>query len=267
MRAQRPRQEGSLHNDFSTQEAVMTNSAVPPGFALTATAKGDDSSAEAGRKVIPFEGFGGDLELDGERTTTVLGRSVEGATKAEMMQNVDKPLGTNYFRYQPEFMVGDNKGGGNVLDVADRTWTWPLNNAWLQASLDRGDKIRFISDPTDPSTLYREGDAARGLTVTGMELGVLLNRGHAPDENTGIVQKGYRPASDALWLDWKELGREVESTGKLDELDADAYAHFLTDSQAPARAAKEFKTPEGDIVAVQTNFFGGKPSPREKVQN
>jgi hypothetical protein len=238
-----------LSNNFSEQEKVMTSAAMPPKFALTASAAGAVGPSSIGRKVVPFAGFGGDLEMDEDRTTTVLGRCVEGASKEEMMGNVDKPLGTNYFRYQ------------SVLDVADRTWSWPLNNAWLQASLDRGDRIRFISDPGDPSTLYKKGSSiADGLTVTGLELGVLMNRGHAPHENTGVVKEGYRPGDKELWGEWRKIAAEVKDSGQLKTMDMEAYTYFLDSSQVPGRTPKEYKAPSGDIVAMQTNFFGGVPS-------
>lgn len=241
----------------------MTSTKVPPGFALAASAVGGDGDGAKNRKVVPFGGYGGDLEMEEGVTTTVLGRAVEGATREEMAGNVDKPLGTNYFRYQPEFMVGKNKGGGNVLDVADRTWTWPLNNAWLQAAVDRGDRIRFISDPADPSTVYREGMPEKGLTVTGQELGVLVNRGFAPELGSGMVKEGYVPGDKRVWANWMKIARDVERTGLLAEIDSEAYARFLHGSQSPARKPKEYKNPSGEIVAVQTNFFGGSPGMAE----
>jgi hypothetical protein len=250
-----------LNNDFSEQEKVMTSAAMPPKFALTAGTGQADGPSPKGRNVVPFGGFGGDLEMDEECTTTVLGRCVEGASYEEMMQNVDEALGTNYFRYQSEFMVGKNKGGGNVLDVADRTYTWPLNNAWLQAAVDRGDRIRFISDPADPSTLYKKGGTIKDdLTITGRELGVLLHRGYAPNESTGIVQAGYLPNDERLCKEWEEIAEKVEIEGHLKAIDNDAYAHFLDASQEPTRTPKEYKGPNGDIVAEQTNFFGGIPA-------
>ena len=246
--------------EVTEQEETMTASMSPPQFSLTADSAESADSGSQGRKIVPFSGYGGDLEFDENVTTTVLGRSVEGGTKEDMIANVDQPLGTNYFRYQPEFMVGKNKGGGNVLDVADRTWTWPLNNAWLQASLDRGDRIRFISDPADPTTVYREGDPEKGLTVTGQELGVLVNRGFAPEVTTGIVKEGYEPDNEELQSNWTRIAEEVSISGLLEKVDWLAYAQFLNQSQAPARAAKEYKNPSGEIVAVQTNFFGGTSS-------
>ena len=251
--------------EVTEQEETMTASMSPPMFALTAASAESNGAGTIGRKVVPFSGYGGDLEFDEDVTTTVLGRSVEGGTKEDMIANVDQPLGTNYFRYQPEFMVGKNKGGGNVLDVADRTWTWPLNNAWLQASLDRGDRIRFISDPADPTTVYREGNPKKGLTVTGQELGVLVNRGFAPVEGNGLVTEGYRPTNKSLWARWRKIAREVKSTGLLTQVDKVAYSQFLSQSQAPARGAKEYKNPSGEIVAVQTNFFGGTPSTKQQA--
>jgi hypothetical protein len=211
------------------------------------------------RAIVPFEGFGGNLILSPDQTSTVLGRSVEGTTKEDFAEGMNQPRGTNYFRYQKNFMVGKNQGGGNVLDVQDRTWTWPLNNAWLQASVDRNDKIRFISDPSKPSTLFKRGGTIKdGLTVTGMELGVLLHKGFGPDVNTGEVKKGYLPEDEGIFADWIKIKGTVKSEGYLDMVDNEAYQTFFHDSQGPALAPKQYFSPQGDLVATQTNFFGSE---------
>ena len=227
------------------------------GEPLRGFAEGEHSAA--GRTVVPFDGYGGDLVFDDEVTTTVLGRSVEGGTKEEMAANVNKPLGTNYFRYQPEFMVGKNKGGGNVLDVADREWSWPLNNAWLQAAVDRGDRIRFVSDPASPRTLFKGGGNIKdGLTVTGMELGVLLHRGMAPELGSGVVRSRYVLVDEVVNGYWDQAAKEVKKSGKLRERDDDAYQKFLNAGKGCARTPKVFRDPDGNVVEVQSNFFGGQ---------
>ncbi len=108
------------------------------------------------RAIIPYDDFGKTVILNPKKTTTVLGRAVDAAKHPDGFQGaMNLPIGTNYFRFQQDAMVGENKGGTNVLDIAD--WSWAKNNAWLQAAVDRGDIIRFISDPMLPSTIYRDG--------------------------------------------------------------------------------------------------------------
>ena len=128
------------------------------------------------RAIIPYDDFGKTVILNPKKTTTVLGRAVDAAKHPDGFQGaMNLPIGTNYFRFQQDAMVGENMGGTNVLDIAD--WSWAKNNAWLQAAVDRGDIIRFISDPMLPSTIFRDGELIDGgMTVTGQELGVLLNK-------------------------------------------------------------------------------------------
>jgi hypothetical protein len=210
------------------------------------------------RAVIPFEGFGGNLILNPECTSTVLGRSAECITNEDLLEQMNVPRGTNYFRFQQNMMVGKNEGGGNVLDVEDKTYSWALNNAWLQAAVDRRDKIRFISDPTKASTLFKRGGTIKdGLTVTGVELGVLMHRGMAPDVNTGEVKQGYRPAREETLECWMEIKDKVEEKGTLNEIDNDAYERYRNGCQNPALALKQYFSPEGELVATQSNFFGG----------
>jgi hypothetical protein len=210
------------------------------------------------RAIVPFEGFGGNMILDAQNTSTVLGRSVESITKEEFAEAMNAPRGTNYFRFQKNMMVGKNEGGGNVLDVQDKTWTWALNNAWLQAAVDRRDRIRFVSDPSKASTLFKRGGTIKdGLTVTGMELGVLMHKGMAPDVDSGEVRKGYMPSDRQTVEDWREIKERVKIEGKLDEIDQDAYENYLHGAQNPALSLKQYYSPKGDLVATQTNTFGG----------
>ena len=217
------------------------------------------------RALVPYEGFGGNMIIDPNETTTVLGRGGDTSAHPEGFGGaMNEPIGTNYVRYQPNFMVGKNKGGGNVLDVADRDWTWPLNNAWLQASIDRGDKMRFISDPTLPTTLFRRGGSIDdGLTVTGQELGVLMNRGFAPDLSSGIV-KDMASIENAP-EDWFDVMDQIERNGDLENIDTEAYEVFFSQSLSPSRSPKKERSQSSEILAVQTNFFGNNSSPIGKV--
>ncbi len=210
------------------------------------------------RAVIPYDGYGNKLILDPNRTTTAVGRSVEAALHPDGFPGaMNLPIGTNYFRFQANFFVGKMKGGGNVLDIAE--WTWAKNNAWLQAAIDRGDIIRFVSDPRELRNLYYNAiDETGGLTVTGEELGVLMNRGYAPDLKTGIVKKIEEIGMENIPRDWKKVQMEVKRTNKLDDIDKEAYDRFLHESQETDRTLKLVKDKGTErIEKIQTNTFGG----------
>jgi hypothetical protein len=207
------------------------------------------------RAIVPYDDFGQTLILNPKKTTTVLGRAVDAAKHPDGYKGaMNAPIGTNYFRFQQNARVGENQGGTNVLDIAD--WSWAKNNAWLQAAVDRGDIIRFVSDPILPTTLFKEGtDIDKGLTITGDEVGVLLNKGFAPEKATGIV--GPYSSQDFLLFPefWMAIMEKVEKSGRLKDIDPEAYSRFRFASELPAMIPQKDKG-SGEI---QTNFFGGSP--------
>ncbi len=146
---------------------------------------------EAGiRAMVPYGqargAHGGNVILNPHRTTTVLGRFIDiAAHDGDTQAAVDAESGTNYFRFQENFKVGENKAGGNVLSIGD--WSEQKNIDWLAAAVARGDVIRFVSDPTAIENIFYDGIMEKGLTVTGLELGILLNLGFAPDPKTNLV--------------------------------------------------------------------------------
>ncbi|MBK9451003.1 MAG: hypothetical protein IPN95_16670 [Bacteroidetes bacterium] len=211
------------------------------------------------RAVIPYDDFGKAIILNPRKTTTVLGRAVDAAKHPDGFRGaMNMPIGTNFVRFQKDSRVGENQGGTNVLDIAD--WTWAKNNAWLQAAVDRGDTIRFISDPTLPSTLFKDGKLIDGgMTVTGLELGVLLNKGLAPDKGSGNVAKFSK--SDLLLhpVHWHKVKKEVVNKGQLKDMDTEAYKRFLYRSEDPDLSPKVAKDGNGNVIEFQSNFFGGTP--------
>lgn len=217
------------------------------------------------RAVIPYSGFGGNVILRPDGTATVVGRSVESVQREEFRTEMNQPRGTNYMRFQENMAVGKNVGGGDVLDVLDKEWSWPLNNAWLQAAIDRRDPIRFVSDPASPRTLFKGGGTIEdGLTVTGSELGVLLHRGYAPDLGSGVVRSRFVPGDERVAKFWGDAeadavaGKRSDSR-KADDIDQAAYRFFLNAGKGCARTAKTYTDPQGNVVEVQSNFFGGQP--------
>ncbi|MFN8396486.1 MAG: hypothetical protein U0176_17815 [Bacteroidia bacterium] len=217
------------------------------------------------RAVVPYSGFGGNVILRPDGTATVVGRSVESVDREEFRSEMNQPRGTNYLRFQENMAVGKNVGGGDVLDVLDREWSWPLNNAWLQAAVDRRDPVRFVSDPSSPRTLFKGGGTIEdGLTVTGSELGVLLHRGFAPDLGSGMVRSRFEPGDRKVANYWRDAEADVvagkrSDSRKASEIDHAAYEFFLNAGKGCARTAKTYTDPQGNVVEVQSNFFGGQP--------
>lgn len=217
------------------------------------------------RAVIPYTGFGGNVILRPDGTATVVGRSVESVEREEFRSEMNQPRGTNYMRFQENMAVGKNVGGGDVLDVLDNEWSWPLNNAWLQAAIDRHDPIRFVSDPASPRTLFKRGGTIEdGLTVTGSELGVLLHRGFAPDLGSGVVRSRFVPGDKEVAEFWEQAEEDVtvstrRNSLKASEMDHAAYRFFMNAGKGCARTPKTFSDPQGNVVEVQSNFFGGQP--------
>ncbi|MFN8394215.1 MAG: hypothetical protein U0176_06010 [Bacteroidia bacterium] len=206
------------------------------------------------RAIIPYDDYGKTVILNPRKTTTVLGRAVDAAKHPDGFRGaMNMHIGTNYFRFQQDVKVGENQGGANVLDIAD--WTWAKNNAWLQAAVDRGDIIRFVSDPWLASTAYKNPEAKdKSTTVTGDELGVLLHKGFAPENGSGIA-KPYSESQMLLFpAFWEDLKAHVVEN-KLSDRDEDAYHRFRYGAERPDLSPQRDKA----TGEVQRNFFGGSP--------
>lgn len=125
-----------------------------------------------GKLKFKYAGFGGDIVMTEGKSTTVFGRfndPIHGSGTKEFIQNPTKMYET-----------GANPNGVNILNIDD--WTWVKNETWVIESANRGDIIRFISDPTNPANIYKNG--VDGLkTVTGLEIETLENLGYIWDAN------------------------------------------------------------------------------------
>ena len=131
-----------------------------------------------------------------------------------------------------------------------------LGDVYKRQSVDRGDKVRFVSDPTLPTTIFKDGKGQDPtLTVTGQELGVLINKDLAPNSATGNVE-GYSVTDESeMPDDWRAAKEQVVEKGDLGDIDKEAYDFFLDNSQAPNRAPKEYKSKD-KVLATQSNLFG-----------
>lgn len=123
-----------------------------------------------GKLKFKYYGFGGDIVMTESKSTAVFGRfndPIHGGGTKEFIQNPTKM-----------FETGANPNGINILNIED--WTWAKNKAWVIESANRGDVIRFISDPTNPTNIFKNGISGE-RTVTGLEIQTLENLGYVWD--------------------------------------------------------------------------------------
>lgn len=50
-----------------------------------------------------------------------------------------------------------------------------VNSQWIDDAVGRGDVVRVISDPTNPTNIYKNGDPLQGLSFFGKEIDRLEN--------------------------------------------------------------------------------------------
>ncbi|GAB4160281.1 MAG: hypothetical protein Tsb0033_15980 [Winogradskyella sp.] len=103
--------------------------------------------------------FGGKIKARSGKTTTLLG---------SFALDMKKIIGDS------GVITGKNKGGFNVLNIDN--WTIDKNMKWLQDSIDRGDIIRFVSDPSE----------ARAGSVFAQEIDYLISNGYEIIGNQAI---------------------------------------------------------------------------------
>lgn len=117
--------------------------------------------------VFKYSGYGGDIAMVEGKSTAVFGRftdPIHGGGTKEFIQNSSKVYET-----------GANPNGINILNISD--WTWAKNEAWVIESANRGDIIRFISDPKNPTNIFKNGISGE-MTVTGLEVQTLESLGY-----------------------------------------------------------------------------------------
>jgi hypothetical protein len=117
--------------------------------------------------VFKYSGYGGDIAMIEGKSTAVFGRfndPIHGGGTKEFIQNSSKVYET-----------GANPNGINILNIND--WTWAKNEAWVIESANRGDIIRFISDPKNPTNIFKNGISGE-MTVTGLEVQALESLGY-----------------------------------------------------------------------------------------
>lgn len=211
------------------------------------------------RAIVPYGeapgAFGGDVILNKSKTTTTLGRFIDiKAAGGDQEKAMNAEVGTNYMRFQPNFKVGKNTGGGNVLSIKD--WSLEKNVAWLQSAIDRGDVIQFISDPRAIENVFKEGNWKKGITITGIELGILLMNGLAPREEDGMVvpigaEVGEMP------MFWEEVLPMVEE--KLNTMNEgnlkESEERFGSKSEPTDKTPATNIDKAGNLIARQSNFF------------
>jgi hypothetical protein len=117
-----------------------------------------------------YHGYGGRINVDPKVKTTVLGSKKAGwndALKMEMRNH----SGVNFLDIPNDKWDAAYKIGGDDL-------CWKLYNLpFLEDAIKNGNIIRFVSDPTDPSLLYKNGKSGE-LTMFGREVEYLKGLGY-----------------------------------------------------------------------------------------
>jgi hypothetical protein len=123
------------------------------------------------RNLAKYPGFGGDIALDANKTTTIIGKFTDTVDGAGTSKILEMPDGS-FARGTP------NKGGLNILDLPDAEYKkllsdygedmgkeifWQRHNQpFLEDAFKRGDNVRLLSNPDNPAN--RTGFYARELT-------------------------------------------------------------------------------------------------------
>lgn len=147
-----------------------------------------------------YGGHGGQIIMDPDRTTTILGKFQDPTTPG---------WGTEWVHNMPEGSFsrqGNNPGGVNMLDVDPKTWDdllveaggdpalrneifWNRYNLpFLEQSFKNGDNIRLLSDPTNAAT--RTGTYLRELQAVEGPTGFAARYGYVFDAATQTYKRG-----------------------------------------------------------------------------
>ena len=119
-----------------------------------------------GKLIFKYSGFGGDLVMVEGKTTAVFGRFKDPIHGSGTIEFIDTAT--------PLYKGAENPNGLNILNIEE--WTWAQNRSWVIESAERGDIIRFISDPTNPANIFKNGVNGK-KTVTGLEVETLEELG------------------------------------------------------------------------------------------
>jgi RHS repeat-associated protein len=131
---------------------------------------------------IKFSGFGGDLKVDPNNSTTVLGR-FKGKDNIEGLKNdgafdVD---GLNFLNIDQ-----------NIANKSKDFFT-EFNIPFLNAAIKRGDNIRLVSDPNKLENIYEmgaDGKLTNKLTTFGKEIDYLNKKGYEIKGSTAVKKQG-----------------------------------------------------------------------------
>ena len=151
--------------------AALIPGVTGAGIATRISAKAAQTVVKASniaRKTIKYSGFGGNIAVLADKTTTVLGN---------FKGSIDKLKEGGVF----------GEKGLNFLNEAE--WSWTKNVNFLDDAISRGDKVRFVSDPTDLNNLYKKGKDGKltdRLTTFGKEVEYLKGKGYEIKGNEAL---------------------------------------------------------------------------------
>jgi len=140
---------------------------------MTWTQFGNQVRRLGGSYSLAYSGYGGNVLIDPKATTTILGSGRNGwasSLKSEM-KNFE---GLDFLDVDDNLWKATIKEGGENL-----AWT-RYNKPFIDKAINSGNKIRLVSDPTNPINLYKNGvDATGGTTMFGREVEYLKSKGYS----------------------------------------------------------------------------------------
>jgi len=132
---------------------------------------------------IGFKGYGGDIVVDPNRTTTVLGRFVGSIDVLKK----DGVFGVDGLRFLdvPQDIARESADFFNKF-----------NKPFLEKAIKKGEKIRFVSDPKDMNNFYIraiDGKFTNELTTFGKEIKFLENKGYKIEKGATEIDLSIKP--------------------------------------------------------------------------
>lgn len=225
-----------------------------------------------------YGGHGGEIIMDPNRTTTIIGKFQDPTTPG---------WGTEWVHNLPEGSFsrqGDNPGGLNMLDVDPHTWDQLLieaggdaakrneifwhryNLPFLEQSFKNGDNIRLLSDASNPAT--RTGTYLRELEAIEGAGGFAEKYGYIFDAASQTYKPGPRWTGSPLSAVDNTAGAVDNVAGTLDNTSGllDESGRFKSgpggagwvDEAQSSNAAKFYEEMEAltngsDVVAITQN--------------
>ncbi|MEY3445139.1 MAG: hypothetical protein RLZZ519_3420, partial [Bacteroidota bacterium] len=117
----------------------------------------------------------------------------------------------------------------------------------------------WSDDPLAIENIFYDGNLEKGLTVTGLELGILLNLGFAPDPETSLVT-AIGELDTTMFPEFWHFALEIgKGKGIPTQVSGEtSNPRFYSERADTNLSPVEKENKETGTVSKQTNFFGNK---------